>query len=279
MIDVYLLLTPILALGVLALVRFIGCDLVFTVDPGVTLDAPGNFVARPGNHRIDLSWDPVADSGGYRISRSDAPGPPYPTIFNVDASATTFSDSPLVNGVTQFYIIAATQHGEASFNSSPEVSATPGQGLVTSKTVGTLRNNFSGFAGMVIRVGAVPLTVVGVGRIFVPGNTGTHIVKIADGATGVDVPGGTATIDLAAGGVNNEFVYGILPAPITLTPNTEYLVLSQETLGGDTFFDLDTTVLTSPIASVVAAVFGDGVTPFVRGGGPGHTYGPVDVLF
>ena len=54
MIDVYLLLTPILALGVLALVRFIGCDLVFTVDPGVTLDAPGNFVARPGNHVDEL---------------------------------------------------------------------------------------------------------------------------------------------------------------------------------------------------------------------------------
>jgi hypothetical protein len=26
-------------------------------------------------------------------------------------------------------------------------------------------------------------------------------------------------------------------------------------------------------------VFGDGVTPFIRGGGPGNSYGPVDVLF
>ena len=276
--DTHLLLTPILALGVLALVRFIGCDLVFTI-PGVDLDPPGNVVARPGNHRIDLSWDPVDGADGYRISRSETAGPPYETNVNVGGSPTTFSDEPLVNGVTQFYVVAGTKNGELSVNPSAEVSATPGQALVAATTFGTIRNDFTGFVGMVIRVGPAPFTILGVGRVFVPGNAGTHIVKVADGATGVDVPGATATIDLAAGGVANEFVYGILPAPITLTPNTEFLVLSQETLGGDQFFDLDTTVLTSPIASVVSAVFGDGVTPFVRGGGPGHSYGPVDVLF
>ncbi len=276
--DIYLVLTPILALGVLALVRFIGCDYVFTI-PGVDLDPPANVVARAGNHQIALSWDAVDGADAYRISRSDTAGPPYETEFNVDGSPTTFIDTPLVNGVTQFYVVAGKKDGELSFHKSDEVSATPGQALVAATTFGTKRNDFTGFVGMVIRVGPAPFTILGVGRVFLTGNTQTHIVKIADGATGIDVPGGTATIDLAAGGVNNEFVYGILPAPITLTPNTEFLVLSQETLGGDQFFDLDTTVLTSPIASVVSAVFGDGVTPFVRGGGAGHSYGPVDVLF
>jgi hypothetical protein len=38
-------------------------------------------------------------------------------------------------------------------------------------------------------------------------------------------------------------------------------------------------VVTSSVAAVVAAAFSDGVSAFVRGGGPGHTYGPVDFLF
>ena len=278
--ETYLLLTPLLALGVLALVRFIGCDLVFPPSPlPPSLDAPANFVATAGDHEIVLSWDPVDGADGYALSRSDTSGPPYETTTQLPAAPTTFTDGPLTNGVTQFYVIAVTQDGEASVNQSGEVSATPGQGLVTSTTLGTIRNDFTGLSGMVIRIGTAPLVVVGIGRIFVPGNAGTHLLKIADGVTGTDIPGATTTIDLAAGGPPNDFVYGILAAPVTLTPNTEYLVLSAETSGGDQFFDLDTTVLTGAEASVVSAVFGDGVTPYVRGGGAGHSYGPVDVLF
>src|SRR5690349_6067486 len=140
--ELYLLLTPILALGVLALVRFIGCDLVFAPTEQVTLDPPANFVARPGNHRIDLSWDPVEFADGYRISRAEAPGPPYPTTHDVDGSQTTFTDSPLTNGIIEFYIVTALSDNRASLFHSPEVSATPGQGLVISKTLGTLRNDF-----------------------------------------------------------------------------------------------------------------------------------------
>ncbi len=279
MTDDYLLLTPGLVLGVLALVRFIGCNLVFQAEPDPLDPDPPTVRAQPGNHRIDLFWEAVDGADDYQVSRAEAPGPPYPAIFTVDGGATTFGDSPLTNGVTEFHIVAARKGGETSIKSSAEVSATPGQGLVTSKALGTIRNDFSGFAGMVIRIGAAPLTVVGIGRIVVAGNAGAHIVKIADGLTGVDVPGASTTINLAAGGIANEFSYGILPAPVTLAANTEFLVLSQETLGGDQFFDVDTTVLTSQEASVVSAVFGDGVTPFVRGGGPGHSYGPVDVLF
>lgn len=277
--ELYLLLTPLLALGVLALVRFIGCDLVFPPAGLDALDAPANLVATAGDHAIVLSWDPVDGADGYALSRSDTVGPPYETTTNLPGPSTTFTDAPLTNGVTQFYVVAARSGNETSFHLSNEASATPGQGLVTSTTLGTIRNDFTGLVGMVILVGPAPLVVVGIGRIFAPGNTGTHALKIADGVTGADIPGAATTIDLAAGGPPNDFVYGILAAPVTLNPNTEYLVLSSETSGGDQFFDLDTTVLTGPAASVVSAVFGDGVTPYVRGGGAGHSYGPVDVLF
>src|SRR5262245_54441284 len=111
MIDAYLWFTPLFVLGVLALVRFIGCDLVFLPGSGpVSLDAPANFTARPGNHQIDLAWEAVDGADGYRISRAEAPGPPYPTIFNVAGSQTTFTDSPLTNGVTEFYVKIGRAH-------------------------------------------------------------------------------------------------------------------------------------------------------------------------
>lgn len=116
--------------------------------------------------------------------------------------------------------------------------------------------------------------------MFVPGNSRTHLLKIADATTGIDLPGAAATVDLAAGGTDNEFVYEIFPGPVVLNPNTEYYVLSQETLGGDQWYDLDTTVVTANVATVTSAVFSDGVGgTFTRGGGAGHTYGPVDLLF
>jgi hypothetical protein len=275
--DAFLLLTPLLALGVLALVRFIGCDAFYGLHHGPDINAPEGLVARPGDHKVDLSWDAVDGADGYQIDRGAVSGQ-YTSTFQVGASQTTFTDAPLVNGVTQFYVVAGTQGGDAG-PSTDEVAATPGQGFVVTPTFGTLRNNFSGFAGMVIQIGAAPITVVGLGRIFVSGNSGTHVVKIADGVTGTDIAGAFVTVDFSTGGTPNQFAYAILPAPVVLNPNTEYYLVAQETNGGDQFFDLDTSVIVNPVATVVAAAFQDSSGTFVRGGGPGHTYGPVDFLF
>jgi hypothetical protein len=274
--ELYLLLTPVLTFGVLALVRFIGCDAIYGIAPVPTIGPPENFVTKPGNQKVDLSWDPVEEAGGYRVHRGLESGN-YTTHFDVPVSQTTFTDTPLPNGVTEFYMVDATQDG-VDAKPSVELQATPAQAFVVAETTGTLRNDFTGAVGMVIRVAADPLTVFGLGRFVVAANGGTHVVKIADGTTGADLPGAAVTIDLS-GAAPNQFAYEILPAPVLLNPNTEYYIVSQETTGGDLWFDLDTTVLTSSVAAVTSAVFTDNVGPFVRGGGPNHTYGPVDLLF
>jgi hypothetical protein len=99
--------------------------------------------------------------------------------------------------------------------------------------------------------------------------------------TGIDLPNATATVDFSLPTVTaNSFVYGLLAAPVTLNPNTDHYIVSTEVSGGDQFADLDSKVLTSAEASVTQAVFGDGVsTNYTRGGGPGNSYGPVDILF
>ncbi len=69
--------------------------------------------------------------------------------------------------------------------------------FVTSQTFGTIRNNYSGFIGMQFRVGNNPITVSALGRIVAPGNTGSHLVKILDASTGIDVTGASATVATA----------------------------------------------------------------------------------
>jgi hypothetical protein len=278
MFDAYLLLTPLLVLGVLALVRFIGCDVVWRIDGVPDIAPPKNVVATASDSHVTLTWDPVADAGGYDVQRGGATGGPYPVSHKLSgAQTTTFVDGPLVNGQTVFYVISSLEDGKDG-GASSEVSATPGRAFVVQQTLGMLRNDFNGTIGMLIQVGAGPITAIGIGRIFLAGNNGTHTLKLVDANSGVDLPNGATTISLPSATIApGDFVYGVLPAPIVLVPNMQYYVVSEEVSGGDQWSNLDCTVITTTDASVVSAVYGD-VASYVRGGGAGQTYGPVDLL-
>jgi hypothetical protein len=66
--------------------------------------------------------------------------------------------------------------------------------FVSSKTLGTLRNNFSGWVGMQVHIGALPITLTTLGRMFASGNSQSHTVKIVLASTGSDVSGASVTI-------------------------------------------------------------------------------------
>jgi hypothetical protein len=214
--NIYLLLTPILMLGVLALVRFVGCQIPFPAQGFDPLPPPQNVTATPGNQSVTLTWDPLEDADAYLIKQGEVANEPNPI----------------------------------------------------------------GDVGMVIQVGPLPLAVVGLGRIFITGNAGTHTLRIGDSVNGVTLPGANVTIDLAAspGATDHGFVYAILPAPVMLAANTEFYVFTSEIDNGDQWFDQDTTVSTTADATVTNAVSPLGGT-FIRSGGPGHAFGPVDVLY
>jgi Fibronectin type III domain len=275
--DAYLLLTPLLMLGVLALVRFVGCNLVFQAVPD-PIDAPQNVIATPGNQSVTLSWDPLEEATGYVIKQGEVPNEPNPVVIPVPDLNTAHTVQNLSNGTTYFFRVVGTQN-ETEGEPSDEVSATPALGLIAFKTLGTKRNNFTGDVGMVIQIGASALVAVGLGRVFVAGNSGVHRLRIADSVNGISLPGAEVTIDLAAApaAIDGEFVYAIFPAPVILNGSTEFYVFTGEIDGGDQWFDQDTTVLTSNVATVTNAVSSLGAT-FVRSGGAGHTFGPVDVL-
>jgi hypothetical protein len=131
---------------------------------------------------------------------------------------------------------------------------------------------------MSIEVGSSPITVTGVGRMFAPGDSGTHVVKIVNAATGLDVVSGSTTISMT-GGTSGAFTYGALAGTVTLAANGTYYILSQETSGGDAWYDLNTAVITTSAASVTGCIYSlDGVT-YTYDGSPGYSYGPVSFIY
>jgi hypothetical protein len=105
-------------------------------------------------------------------------------------------------------------------------------------TLGALRNDFNGWLGMKFTVGASPLSVTALGRYVISGNNATHMVKLVNSSSGTDVPNGSVSIALS-GATAGQFKFGLLANPITLSANTSYYVVSQETPGGDQWASRD----------------------------------------
>jgi hypothetical protein len=106
-------------------------------------------------------------------------------------------------------------------------------------------------------VGANPLTVSQLGRFMASGNSGTHTVKLVKASDGTDVTDGSVAIAMS-GGTAGQFKYGSLGSPVMLAAGTAYWVLSQETAGGDRWYDWDPKVTTTGVAADNAVAWGTG---------------------
>ena len=140
----------------------------------------------------------------------------------------------------------------------------------------SLRNDFGGFVGMQLTVVGAPLQVDSVGRICATGNSQTHLVKFVAASTGIDVPGGSASVNMA-GCTPGAFVYTSLASPITLPGGGSYYFVSQENMGGDRWYDSGV-ISTKSVASVTHSVyfFGGG---WYLNGGANMSYVPPDFLY
>ncbi|HLG95334.1 MAG TPA: immunoglobulin domain-containing protein [Bryobacteraceae bacterium] len=194
------------------------------------------------------------------------------------ATSSTYVTPPVSspdNG-TQFICLVTDAQGQVSSSAARLTVLPPSSNYVTSTTLGTLRNNYSGWVGMSVTTGAQPIAITALGRIFVSGNTGTHVLKIVQSSTGTDVPGTSVTVS-TIGGVSGNFVYANLAAPVTLNVNTTYYVLSQEAAGGDQWYDYNTSVQSTSAAVLGASVYGPPYT--LVSGSAGHSYVPVDFKY
>jgi len=105
-----------------------------TPQPTVTApSAPQGLAATGSNQAVQLSWSAPASNGGaavtsYNVYRSTTAGGEGSTPVATGVTTTNFSDSPLNNGTTYYYTVAAVnvagtgpQSGEA--NATPQATA------------------------------------------------------------------------------------------------------------------------------------------------------------
>ena len=90
--------------------------------------------------------------------------------------------------------------------------------------------------------------------------------------------GGSATVSMSDGTAGN-FVYANLPATVTLSANTSYYILSQETAGGDQWYDVNTTIQTTNVASETSGVWSPDGANYNLFGPANQSYVPLDFLY
>jgi len=171
--------------------------------------------------------------------------------------SSTLNTTGLSNGTHTLLAVASNGAGGTAYSLPVGVTvsnALPSTAFVTGFVTGTARNNYTGFVGMKVTVGATPVTVTQLGRLYLSGS-GTHTVKLVVASTGVDVAGGSVSV---SGGTGGQFQYATLTSPVTLAASTAYYVLSGETAGGDPWYDDDTTITATSVASLGGPVYGTG---------------------
>lgn len=81
------------------------------------------LTAKPANGSVTLTWAAIADAVSYTVARSQTSGTGYSTIGTVKTGA-TFTDGNVLNGVTYYYVVTAS-NGTCSSANSNEVSTAP----------------------------------------------------------------------------------------------------------------------------------------------------------
>jgi fibronectin type 3 domain-containing protein len=196
---------------------------------GMAPPVPAGVAASDGTYVgvVRVTWNASTDATGYEVYRDG-------TLVGITASS-PFDDVPGDTSVHQYTVKAFNVCGTGAAGIPDGGSAgviCPQTPLLTGTTLGTLRNNYTGWVGIRFVVGSSPLQVRALGRIYVNGNTQTHELRLIHAATKATV---VSVLWTPAGGIHNQISYAPLAAPATLSANTEYYLASKETAGDDSF--------------------------------------------
>jgi parallel beta-helix repeat protein len=96
---------------------YFGVQQVASLPPTLT-----GLTATAGNAQVALSWTASSGAASYNMKRATVNGGPYTTITNV--TATSYTNTGLVNGTMYYFVVSATNSLGESPNSA-EISARP----------------------------------------------------------------------------------------------------------------------------------------------------------
>jgi hypothetical protein len=267
--DPYLALTPLLVLGIIGLIRFIGCNWFWGLEPtAVRVDPVETLNKVEADQRVTLSWTYSfnADITGFRV---DVTGGPFDPVPPLGASARSVIVTGLINGTLYTFSVVVERGTDAS--EPVIITAIPGVTsyiLDAARITGTERSDFAGWVGMEIFVMANPIIVTQLGRIIARANSGIHEVKIVRPTTtpaGQPVDGNDV-VSINVSPVYQEnpqdptdnnagtFAWTALPEPVTLQPNTTYFVVSLEVINGDLWYQ-EQPLPTTGVAALQSSIF------------------------
>ena len=181
----------------------VGLQVQFTSSGGVTTTYQGAQVSYQSSSQLQVLVVPGAVAASFAVK--------------------VVNPSGLSSAPVNFSIVVATQTASTPFVTGFALTGP------------SLRNDFTGWVGMKLTVGANPLTVSSLGRICVANNALNHAVKFVNASSASDVSGASASVSMA-GCAAGQFVYAAIN-PVTLAAGTSYYLVSQETQGGDLWYD------------------------------------------
>lgn len=161
------------------------------------------------------------------------------------------------------------------------------QGFISEVAPGTLRNDWSGWAGMKITIGANPIAVKALGRYAASDSTENHRLRIVDATRANPFLEVASTVVNMEGSADGQFKYASLPSPVLLEAGKSYYILSEEAYGKDYWYDGDLSVQSgSSAASIISNAYktnqivGSNGAPYVAGGyGTGNSLVGVDFRY
>ncbi len=148
--------------------------------PSPTLPtAPSLTSATPGNASVGLAWTaPSSDGGatitGYEVYRGTSPGGESGTPIASLGNVLTYNDSPVTNGTTYYYKVAAV-NSQGTGPQSNERSATP----VPPVTTGTISGKVT-ISGSATAIGGATVSIPG-SSVSTDGNGNYSLANVAAG--------------------------------------------------------------------------------------------------
>lgn len=179
-----------------------------------------------------------------------------------DLSGSAFAQTVLMTGPRAVTATFASVGG-----SGAESSLITGYGLSGQP----LRNNFSGWLGMKLTLDRSVL-VSTIGRLCVSGNNGIHTVKLVNASTNQDVPGSAVSVNMTSC-IPGQFQFAPLAAATMLEAGGSYYLVSQESNGGDRWYDTGQIATTSE-GRVNYSVYSNDGLRWTAQGGLNASYGP-----
>jgi hypothetical protein len=140
---------------------------------------------------------------------------------------------------------------------------------ITAVTPGTPRNNFTGYVGLSLNVGASVVTINSLGRYCLSGNTQSHTIYLSQNS-GTTLASATITCP----GNVNAFIYGCLASPFTMAASATYYLMSSESNGGDMWYDDNASITTTAVASNDYSIYSGSPNRGILLNTPGHTFVP-----